>query len=455
MSEFRHIRLVGTEKSYSYTAPGGGGGEYPRPARDRAQHAHKLAGDLASAGDAAKQRGLLDDDAIPLTYDLQPDALDLVQSLEQLRSGIQLLNVVPLATGIRATVRVPADKRRLLEAVIGRYATELNSISNRPKHQDLVENIDAIRLASQRDLWTDSLPFPAPTESIWWEVWLYHDVQVDPEHTQEQFRVAAEQAGLRVNPRRVTFPERIVVLTFGSHLDWEKSPRLFLHVAELRKAKELPTEYVDLAPRFQGQVIAELAGRVRPPPDTAPAVCLLDTGVARAHPLIAIALNPADTQTVDPSWGTADDHEGRHGTTMAGIALYGPELAEAFASSAPVNLTHRLESVKLLPRRGNHDPESYGNLTQEAVARAESMAPARRRVVCLTTTADSRDGGLPSSWSAAIDQLCFGGEVFGEPKLLFAAAGNLRDQIVAPDYEYFGLNAPAAGIEDPAQSWMR
>lgn len=113
MGEFRHIRLVGTEKSYSYTAPGGGGGEYPRPARDRAQHAHKLAGDLASAGDPAKQRGLLDDDAIPLTYDLQPDALDLVQSLEQLRSGIQLLNVVPLATGIRATVRVPADKRRV------------------------------------------------------------------------------------------------------------------------------------------------------------------------------------------------------------------------------------------------------------------------------------------------------------------------------------------------------
>lgn len=453
MTDFNHIRLVGTERSYSYTAPGGGGGEYSRPARDRAEHAQKLARDLESADVAAIQRGLLKDDAIPLSYDLQPDALELVQSLEQLRSGIQLLNVVTADTGVRATVRVPANKRRLLDAVIRRYATELNSVSNRPKHQDLVENIDAIRLATERELWTDTLSFPKPGDQIWWEVWLHHDGAQPPEQTHERFRAAAAHAGLQVKPRRVTFPERVVVLAFGSYLDWERSPRLFLMVAELRKAKELPTDYVELPPRFQGAVLSDLIGRLQPPPPMAPAVCLLDTGVAQGHPLISPALDPADAQAVDPAWGTADDHEGRHGTTQAGIALHGPDLAQALASSEPVVLIHRLESVKLLPRQGNGDPDSYGNLTQEAVARAESVAPERRRAACLALTADARDGGLPSSWSASLDQLCFGGEVFGEPKLLVVAAGNLRDEIVSPGYEYFNLSGPLAGVEDPAQSW--
>jgi hypothetical protein len=65
---------------------------------------------------------------------------------------------------------------------------------------------------------------------------------------------------------------------------------------------------------------------------------------------------------------------------MAGIALYG-DLAETLASSNDVVLSHRLESVKILPPEGYppHDPLLYGAVTQEAVARAEIQAPARPR----------------------------------------------------------------------------
>src|SRR6185436_11414372 len=105
---------------------------------------------------------------------LQAHALEVVESLERQKSGIELLNVVALPDRIRATVRVPSKKRRIIEAVLERYKTKLDSRSGRPQHQDLVENIDAIRLATEHDLWTDSVPFPGLNDAIWWEVWLYH-----------------------------------------------------------------------------------------------------------------------------------------------------------------------------------------------------------------------------------------------------------------------------------------
>jgi len=102
-----------------------------------------------------------------------------------------------------------------------------------------------------------------------------------------------------------------------------------------------------------------------------------------------------------------------------------------------------LESVKVLPPPPQaNDPEVYGWVTQQAVARAEVQAPLRNRAICLAITADDRDQGLPSSWSAAVDQMC-AGELGGSPKLVFIAAGNysgvLQDTAyVYPDWN-FGL----------------
>ncbi len=58
---------------------------------------------------------------------------------------------------------------------------------------------------------------------------------------------------------------------------------------------------------------------------------------------------------------------------MAGLCLWG-DLTEQFAASSPVAVEHCLESVKILPPpdAGQNDPELYGNVTQEAMARMES-----------------------------------------------------------------------------------
>lgn len=54
---------------------------------------------------------------------------------------------------------------------------------------------------------------------------------------------------------------------------------------------------------------------------------------------------------------------------MAGIAAYGSDLAGLLSDSSPIVLTHRLESVKFLNEFAPHDPENYGHVTVEAVAR--------------------------------------------------------------------------------------
>jgi hypothetical protein len=150
-------------------------------------------------------------------------------------------------------------------------------------------------------------------------------------------------------------------------------------------------------------------------------------------------------------WGTADHDQHQHGTTMAGIALYGC-ITDLFDTSGPYPLRHRLESVKLLPPRGQNEPKLYGDLTQRAVAQAEATAPLRNRSICLTITSDAEDGALPTSWSAAIDQMC-SGELDQTRRLMFIAAGNVRNELDSPEYRYHEWNCTKAGLEDPGQSW--
>lgn len=309
-----------------------------------------------------------------------------------------------------------------------------------------------MHLATQRDLWTDVVQFPERETPIWWEVWLYYDNTSSAADIQKHFTDLAAAAGLRVSPRRVVFPDRIVVLAFGTFAAWETQPRLLLAVAELRNAKELVSAYVGSSPEFQAEIVTELRSRIQPSDDNSPAVCLLDTGVDREHPLLEVGLAAQDTQAVNPEWGFDDHDLEKHGTGMAGIALYGP-LNEILQSTGPIVLSHCLESVKILPRVGDNDPDLYGDITQQAIARAESTAPDRKRVGCMTVTADSRDGGLPSSWSAAIDQMCAGGPIGGEPKLMCVAAGNLRDEIASADFDYPALAGEKCGVEDPGQAW--
>jgi hypothetical protein len=175
--------------------------------------------------------------------------------------------------------------------------------------------------------------------------------------------------------------------------------------------------------------------------------------VNRNHALIEPALDVNDWQGVDPAWLASDHDPDQHGTGMAGTSLYRC-LTDVFTSDGPIQLRHRLESVKLLPPPPQSNaPDVYGSVTQEAVSKAEIVAPDRNRAICMAvTTGDDRDHGMPSSWSAAVDQMCAG--VLDEhPKLMFISTGNYNAVLQDAAYVYPDWNTQRAGVQDPSQAW--
>jgi hypothetical protein len=286
---------------------------------------------------------------------------------------------------------------------------------------------------------------------FWWEVWL--PVRGDREATTGQFKQLAERLGFQVSPGELQFPERTVLLAYGSAGRMKQSILTLNSIAELRRAKETAEFFDALPPAEQPAWLDELLGRTAVPEEGAevPHVCIFDTGVNHGHPLIAAVLSAADLHTVEPGWGT-DDGDG-HGTAMAGLAMAG-NLTEVLASTDPVQVGHRLESVKLLPEDGANggDARHHGYLTTEAVARPEITAPQRRRLFSMAVTArDNRDRGRPSAWSAAIDRLAADADGHGDtPRLFVVSAGNVRDPnawVESPE------SNGTDGIHDPGQSW--
>jgi hypothetical protein len=381
---------------------------------------------------------------LSLEFRSDPDFKLQLKSLDA--SGIELRNARTAEGVMHATVFVPEGKLGAFIRKLEAYAAK-DTTTDKPKNQLLVESIGDVRLASLRSFWTDAGEFPADeNQAQWWEVWL-QDADNENDVSLE-FRRRADTAGVQVGERELRFPERRVLLARATIEQLLAVENLFDLLAELRLAKLLPGEFLALSPRDQAEFIAEARSRIEAPPDDAPSVCHLDTGVNIGHPLVEVALREEHVLAVDPSWTTADRHG--HGTEMAGLALYGC-LTHLLGTNDPVVLRHRLESVKIWPDQGQNAPELWGEITSQAASRIEIVSPERTaRAFCLTVTADGRDEGLPSSWSAALDQASSGaGDEDAPHRLFVVSAGNVA---LEHRHEYPNRNQ-VEGTEDPAQSW--
>ncbi len=457
MTQLPHLQLVGGVRGVPYTRPRSGFGPFTTPPCDRVAHARSLRRRVMSAEaegerEIAEQNAAAEVRGIQIVFESHAGFDLKLESLENRQKGIKLLNVRTVGEIQRAVVFVPRKAFGHFVDRIAKYEAEPTD-GERPRYWRLIESIENSRLAIAEDLWTDASPFPQVDAAIWWEVWLPLE-DGKPAEQHQSLRAVCDTLGLESGQRWLTFSERVVTLVKAHPTDWARSRMLLESVAELRAPVEPASPYLNLAPIEQAGWVRDLLNRVRVALPNAPAVCLLDTGVNRSHPLLEDSLLVADWQTVDADWGAADNAEneqhGPHGTLMAGTALFG-DLGYRLRESGSLLLTHRLESVRILPRRGqDNPPELYGQITQQAVSLAEIASPHRPRVVCLAVTANDASGqGAPSSWSAAVDQLAYGN---GEStRLLLVSAGNISE--FHEDYVYPNTNHSEAGVvEDPAQA---
>ena len=84
----------------------------------------------------------------------------------------------------------------------------------------------------------------------------------------------------------------------------------------------------------QREWVDDALKRITPASSDDIAICILDTGITRQHPLIEQHLSENDMHAYNISWLNTDNRG--HGTEMAGLALYG-DLVEIFANNEMVN----------------------------------------------------------------------------------------------------------------------
>lgn len=447
----------------------------PPPPSSRAEHGTALGRALEAAVIEANNRREQARIKIPgaapglyVQFESQPNCLLQLSSLESAMKGIEVVAVshskteAPEQPNIeRATVFVPDGQVKHFLKRFERYSKTTPKQKGEKRYEGMIDPVSTLRLATLRGLWTDSSDsYPEENETIWWEVWLRRQ---DGNELERLMEFAALQE-IDVAGRRLMFDDRIVTLVRAAPAQLATSIDVLNDVAEVRRAKEVATVFEDMGAEEQAEWVKDLCDRLTPPSDNAPAVCVLDTGVTRGHPLLSDALDTSDCHTCEPAWGT-HDHDG-HGTEMAGLALFG-DLTPVLSGTQHIELRHRLESVKILPPKGKPDnpPELYGAITAEAASRAEIAAPARCRTFSMSITAtDERDRGQPTSWSAAIDALAAGRSFDPSTKgldyiddaespaqrLFVLSAGNI-------DREALSVNhidrSDVDPIHDPGQAW--
>jgi hypothetical protein len=371
-----------------------------------------------------------------------------VKSLENLSAGIRLLNVKTdeETNIIRATVYVPDGKESFFINRVEKYLSSYKE-TGKPRYNDLISSIEDVKLAFLDAFWIGRKEDMPTDGSVWCEIWLrVEDGQFD--EVESSFSVKCEKIGIRCDEKSIKFPERLIKLIYASAHQLGELISCYEYIAEIRRAPEITSFFDKLDIKEQREWADDLLSRIDYDFSNA-SVCILDTGVSYGHPLLSGVFEEETVQSVENHWGK-NDHDG-HGTEMAGIALF-HNLQEKLLSSNRERIVHHLESVKILPPKGENDPKLYGAITQRAVYLAEVSRPKSERTLCMAVTSEkyNTNDGSPTSWSGAIDSITSGVND-EEKRLFFVSAGNVYPYELL-DSEYPNANI-IHSVESPGQAW--
>lgn len=455
-AQLPHLIISNTAITESYTSPAaGGGGGFSLPEKDRNAHSEKLIMQLESLRPIeqriTQEQKEFDTEVrgIQVVFESDPEFNLKLESLEFQRSGIELCSTHTDNNIMSATIFIPEGKVDYFLKKVIAYKDEDGKPNKdglvKPRNKDLVESIAEIKHAVLESLWTDSKELPNDEDPFWWEVWIRQSDKID---NISFFKERAAALDLRIKEETIVFIDRVVFLVYATKENMSRSISLLGTVAELRMAKEPTSFFTTMDNTDQGDWIEEALDRINLLPNIDTFACILDSGVNEEHPLLKPVSDVNDMHSYNHEWGTHDGSSLGHGTAMSGLAVYG-DLADVLSSDLPIEINHKLESVKILPNYGNNEPELYGAITRESIGRVEIENPERRRIFCMAvTTDDYRDRGKPSSWSATVDAISSGAED-EQHRLILLSAGNTDPSQIA--------NYPASNqtdtVQDPGQSW--
>jgi hypothetical protein len=464
MSElYKHIFISGIVKTEKYKTSPKQGNQPLIPQRDRATHSANL---LRKFEEIWRQKEILRQtrsaekiatrEGTYLSFTSAADHDLITKSLENIKKGIKLLNIKEEVINedhkqVKATVYIPNGMEGFFISKITKYQNE-DLKSGKPKNAPLVNSIDDISIALLEGLWTDKLQFIPTSNTKWCEVWLNVNTKENKESEQiDVFLQTLRNLGIEFKPNSIIFPERAVLL-----INANKSQLIELMMqsdllAEFRAGQEPAGFWINENSIEQQEWVDDLLGRIELI-DSNIKVCILDSGINSGHQLLAPLIDNHNTLSVNNAWGTNDHYQGRagHGTLMAGIVGYG-DLEKSLTITDNIELTHKICSVKILPPPTQEETskELWGDITAQAIARAEIQNPEITLIYCMAVTSkEDAEKGRPSSWSGALDILTYGN---GEnQKLIIVSAGNIKDN---ESYKNYPESNYLATIENPAQSW--
>lgn len=445
------------------------GTDKPGP-RDRDSHGNKLLGELKAiqdqyaaefqsweGSDHIKTKGIVIEIEMPAKQKSRSERFD------RPKYGLELLQekLGPQGAGGGEMVRqlwfVPDGALSALEKVLTEYVGPMNQ-QGAARHEALVNSIDEMRRAAFNELWSEAEPQPPANEIVWLEAWLRAGRAGERDEILKQFRTEAERCGLTVGTSVVRLPEHTIVAVRGPSSGWSKSTALLNCVAEIRLGRDYADFFAGLSKEDQQGFADDLRQRIQPEPDADEgadkrvALCVMDTGVNRGHPVLAVRLPANRNFTIRDAWGSADDYGPTgHGTPMAGLALCG-DFTAALSGNDQISAPYVLEAVKIVPPdpQKNDEEKIAAAFTQQGVAKVEASAPHRKRVWCVATSMTAPCDGRPSSWSATLDMLAAGSDDEGAPRRLFCiSAGNMKQ---GQWLGYPDSNA-ATSVEPPGQAW--
>jgi len=433
-----------------YQSPQGGGGEKPPlPPRGRATHAAHLRGQLDALKAAAEARppGQRDAEATRVIVAVTPETGQTLpaKSLGDERSDVRVVGEDP-DTGL-VLLDAKASDLTALRGKIDLYSDPAKDTdSGARKNAPLLDPIKTLRLAGVPDLATSPEHLAALRRPQWLALMCRGG-----RHDRDAARASKGQLSRQLHR---LFELRRPEASFDAALHTVFYVKLSVEqLGQLVEAVDCIYEFEAAEREIRDWLLLEEPGidvgdhEQTPPPRSAPAVVILDTGVLDTHPLLAPSTLSATS--VLPGVDSGVDAHG-HGTRMAGIALHLDGVGGAVESGTSTG-SHWIQSVRILVRpTSTNSPaaiQTWGPRTIRATESAEAFDGPCARAYAMAVT--SPVGELrPTDWSQAVEQLAWND---GAGRLICVSAGNA--EVSVPLVEGHPRSALERAIEDPAQAW--